>query len=427
MNIKKFLNYVIPSVLAFALSGIYAIVDGFFVGNSVGDAGITAINLVYPVVSVLQALGTGIGMGGAIQYSVLRASGKQSNANRYIGGTVTCLIAASIIMPAVTLPFLDAILKLLGSSGVVAEYGKIYLLIVISGSVCQIFGTGITPMVRNNGGAAFSMFTMIAGFLTNVVLDYTLVWVLDKGVAGAALATVIGQLVTAIIGASYLIWKKIPIWKLQFKSEIFLRIAKIGSSAFGITLCPNFSLLFMNLFLIRYGGELSVACYAVISYASYIVYLVLQGVGDGCQPLISDYYGKGDTASLRKAKKMAYVTAEIIASICFLLLYIARDYIGKLFGASDAVCEMVSKNLPVILIGFLFLAYARVTTSLFYATQQAVKSTVLVYSEIIFLLILLLIFPAFFGEPSIWWCMSAAQIMAMLLAAALNLIKKKSY
>lgn len=427
MNNKKFFSFVIPSVLAFALSGIYAIVDGFFVGNSVGDAGITAINLVYPVVSVLQALGTGIGMGGAIQYSVLRASGKQQSADKYIGGTITCLIAASIIMPSITLPFFDFILKALGASETVAEYGKLYLLIVISGSACQIFGTGITPLVRNNGGASFSMFTMIAGFLTNVFLDYTLVWVLDKGVAGAALATVTGQLITALIGIVYLVRKKIPIWRLKFKPEIFIKIAKIGSSAFGITLCPNFSLLFMNLFLMRYGGEPSVACYAVISYASYIVYLVLQGVGDGCQPLLSDYYGKGDTVSLKKAKKMAYITAELIAAACFALLYFTRGGIGRLFGASEIVCGMVSKNLPVILIGFLFLAYARVATSAFYATQQAVKSTVIVYSEIIFLLLFLFIFPPIFGETAIWWCMSAAQIMAMVMAAALNLIKKKKY
>lgn len=147
MYSKKFFRFVMPSILAFALSGIYSIVDGYFVGNNVGDAGMTAINVVFPVVSILQALGTGIGMGGSIQYSILKAAGKEENALKYLRATITCLLISSILMPLIVLPLMTPILKILGATGIIAEYGRSYLSVVILGSFCQIFGTGMTPLV----------------------------------------------------------------------------------------------------------------------------------------------------------------------------------------------------------------------------------------------------------------------------------------
>lgn len=424
MEYKKILKYVLPSVLAFALSGVYGIVDGYFVGNRVGDAGITAINLVYPVVALLQALGTGIGMGGAVQYSIKKASGRQEEAAGYVNSTITLLLFASIGAMAVFLPIIHPLMGLLGATGIIGEYGSIYLNIVMAGAICQIFGTGITPLVRNNGGAVFSMVVMIAGFFTNITLDFLLVWILDKGIKGAAIATVAGQLVTALGGIGYLIWKKLPVWRLRIHGRSYFYIVKIGISAFGVTLCPNISLLLMNLFLMKYGGASAVACYAVISYASYIVYLMLQGVGDGFQPLLSDCYGRGDHKGMKKMQNASYAISEFIAVTSFLLLFSTRSYIGKLFGASDLVCQLVVRDMPIILIGFLFLALARVITSGFYATEKSGKSVVLVYSETVFLLVLLLIFPGRFGETAVWWSMSGAQMLAMVLALILKQVKQ---
>ena len=422
---KEFFSYVIPSVLSFALSGVYAIVDGFFVGNSVGDAGITAINLVYPLVALILSLGTGIGMGSAVQYSIRRASGHEEEASRYAGTLSAYLLLASILLPLLVLPFLSPILRAIGAAGVIQDYGRDYLLITVGGAVFQIFGTGLTPLVRNNKGASVAMAAMVGGFLTNILLDWLFVWVLGWGVAGAAFATVLGQAVTAFAGLGYLVYRRVPIWRLSLHPERLWLITKTGFSSFGITLCPNISLFLMNLFLMRYGGNDSVACYAVVSYASCIVYLILQGVGDGCQPLMSDYYGKGDPVSLKQVRRMAYVTAEVLSVVCFIGLYLTRHRVGILFGASEAVNTLVGERMFIILIGFLFLAVSRVTTAAFYATEQALKSTVLIYAEILFLLLLLLVIPPFGGEISVWWSMSLSQILAMVVAVGFLLKKRK--
>ena len=190
---REFFSYVIPSLLAFALSGVYSIVDGFFVGNSIGDAGLTTINIAYPVVALLQAAGTGIGMGGAVHYSIRLASGKKEEAKRYTDGTVVLLLAASLVSTLVFYLAAPAVLTALGTSGQILELGISYLRIIVLGSVFQIFGTGLVPLIRNMGGAFYAMMIMVAGFLTNIVLDYVFVWLLHEGVAGAALATLIGQ------------------------------------------------------------------------------------------------------------------------------------------------------------------------------------------------------------------------------------------
>lgn len=177
-DMKKFLKYVVPSVLAFALSGIYAIVDGFFVGNSVGDVGLSAINVVYPVVTLMQSAGTGIGMGGAVMWTVRRAEGQKEDGDEYVRTALRLLLLTSIVLTAVMLIFMDPVLSFLGAEGTIRPLGEEYLRIMVYGTTFQVFATGIVPLIRNNGGASFAMVTMIAGFGMNIVLDYLFVWVL---------------------------------------------------------------------------------------------------------------------------------------------------------------------------------------------------------------------------------------------------------
>lgn len=278
---KEFFSSVIPSVLAFALSGIYAIVDGFFIGNSIGDIGLSTINVAYPVVALMQAIGTGIGMGGAVIYSISVAAGDKRGADTYARGTGSFLLLASIAVTVVMYIILEPVLRLLGAEGDILTFGMEYLRIIVLGAVFQIFSTGIVPLIRNYNGAAFAMASMIAGFLTNILLDYTFVWVMEWGVAGAAAATVIGQGVTMLSGLGYLLIRKMPVIGLNIpqNGSVFCRIVKVGLAPFGLTLTPNLSVILMNRYTIFYGGEQAVACYACIAYAVTIIHMLLQGVG----------------------------------------------------------------------------------------------------------------------------------------------------
>lgn len=146
---------------------------------------------------------------------------------------------------------------------------------------------------------------MMLGFISNIIFDYIFIWQLNLGTFGAGLATVIGQAVALIVGLMYLIKKKGITFKTYKHNllNIWKSILKIGIAPFGLNLSPNFSLILINRFSVFYGGEEAIASYACVSYVIVIVYLILQGVGDGSQPLISKYYGEGKTQDLKYIQK----------------------------------------------------------------------------------------------------------------------------
>lgn len=422
-DVKTFLKYVIPSVLSFALSGIYTIVDGFFVGNSIGDLGLSAVNIAYPIVAVIQALGTGIGMGGAIYYSINKAEKKEAEAKLYTAGALWLLIISSIILTC-TIFFLNSpLLSLLGASGQLLSLGEEYIAVIAAGAALQVIGTGLVPFIRNHGGSFYAMISMIAGFVTNIILDYVFVWILEQGVSGAAWATIIGQSVTMLIALVYLLRKKqftlcIPFSKM---GTVSASVIKIGIASFGLAMSPNISLIIINRFSVSYGGEPAIATYACIAYVICIIYLILQGVGDGSQPLISQCYGEKNWTDLKFIRKLAYGFAFLLSVIGCVIMYVTRGSLGVLFGASGEVNMEIVKIMPVFLVSVPFVAVLRITTASFYATEKSTFSYILTFIEPLFMLVLMLILPPLFGgQIMIWWSTVWARILSAILALVLK-------
>lgn len=259
---------------------------GFFVGNSIGDIGISAINVAYPISAVLQVLGAGL----------------------------------------------------------------------------QIIGTGMIPFIRNRGGSFYAMMSMVAGFITNIILDYLFVWVFHQGVTGAAIATVIGQGVTFLTALIYMLRYQQFTLSIPFSDIVSVskNIIKIGIAPFGLAMTPNISLIIINRFSILYGGEKAVAVYSCIAYIISVVYLIFQGVGDGSQPVFSKF------------------------------------------------------SVP-------FVAVTRITTASFYATEESVFSYILTYIEPLFMLLFMSVLPPLFGgQIMIWWSTVFARILSALLSLVLK-------
>ncbi len=420
---RTFFKFVIPSIIAFALSGVYAIVDGYFVGNTIGDAGLSAINIAYPVVAVLQALGTGIGMGGAVYYSIYKAEGKEKLAEEHAATGWWLLLAVSVVITALIYPFASGILKALGASGEILVYAEEYIRVIALGAILQILGTGLIPFMRNYGGAFWSMAAMVGGFITNILLDFLLVWVCGMGMKGAAAATVIGQGVTVVIAVVYmLIMKKFFVRAAAGNIKGICRsIAKVGIAPFGLALTPNISLVLINRFSANYGGEKAIATYACISYVICIIYLVMQGVGDGSQPLMSRYYGEKNTEHLKQIRKMAYIFAIILGVAGGIIMYFSRTSVGILFGASAEVSSEIAKIVPIFLVSLPFIAVSRIATASFYATEKSLWSYILTFSEPLLMLLFMLILPPLFGgQVMIWWSTVFARIVAAMVALMLT-------
>ncbi len=422
-EIRNFFKYVIPSVFSFALSGVYAIVDGYFVGNSLGDVGLSSINMAYPVVALIQALGTGLGMGGAIHYSISRAEKKQAQAKEFIAGALWTLLIVSVLLTFGVFCLNRELLIWLGAEASLLELGQEYIAIIALGAALQVIGTGLIPFIRNFGGSLYAMIAMVAGFIANIILDYQFVWVQEQGVAGAAWATVIGQGITMLLALVYMLYQK----------QFTLRIspAKLGATAaaiiqtgvapFGLAMTPNISLIIINRFSMAYDGEPAIAVYACIAYIICIIYLILQGVGDGCQPLISQYYGEKNFVRLYFVRKLAYGFAIFLSLIGCVIMYITSDYIGAIFGASAQVNAEIARIMPIFLVSVPFVAVLRITTSCFYATEKSAFSYILTFIEPLFMLVLMFILPPLFGgQLMIWWSTVLARILAAILALILK-------
>ena len=418
---KPFAACVFPAVFAFALSGIYAIVDGFFVGRSIGDTGLSAINIAYPVTALIQAAGTGTGMGGAVMYSVRLAEKRDSEAENFMKGVFFYLALTGILLTVILFPLTDPLLSLMGADGELMKPGREYLSVIVLGSVFQVFGTGVVPLIRNQGKSVQAMYCMIGGFVTNIFLDYLFVWVLRLGMAGAAWASVAGQAVTMAGGLLCMRGQKIPVGIPRQALSVFFSIWRIGLAPFGITMCPMISLLLMNRASLQYGGSEGVACYACIAYVITIMYLILQGVGDGSQPLMSRFYGEDNKKEVRITRTMAYAAAAVMGVALAVLLYWCRNGIGVLFGASEIVSLAVGTDLYISLAAVPFLAFLRVTTAGFYATEQTRFSYMIVYGEPIFLALLLPALPAWMGLKGVWWSQTGAQILTALMGWGLKL------
>ncbi|RVU54200.1 MATE family efflux transporter [Anaerosphaera multitolerans] len=417
---KNFYKFVLPSMLAFAFSGLYSIVDGLFIGRNVGDAGLSAINFSYPLVVLIQATGTGIGLGGAVGMSISLGKKDIHTERKYLGSTLSLLAIACIFLTAFLLLFSKPILVIFGAEGTILKYSMEYLFWIVLGSSFQILANGFSPIIRNLRRPNLAMIAMILGFIINIVLDWLFVSVLKYGMAGAAWATIIGQFATLLPLTPFLYKFVRQLHPDDFKPIKKLRssIVRIGLSPFGLAVAPYVILIMMNKFSVIYGGVKAVAAYSVVSYVVSFIQLLLQGIGDGCQPLISMYTGEKDTDGAIQIRNLAYKFSFIVAASYAFLVFLLRRQIPVVFGASSDVALITTKILPIFCITFLFYSFTRITTSYFYATNKNRLSYLIIYGEPVFILILLnFILPPLLGIDGVWLSIPTAQLAAVILGA----------
>ena len=277
---KQFWRYVLPSMLTMLLSGFYAIVDGYFVGNALKDAGLAAINIGWPIASFILAVSTGIGVGGSVLISTYRGA-EDENASRQAKGNTLMLLCLFAIL-SITLIFISTpwLLRLFGAKGEVYDLAYEYLFVIVLGSSLQIFGTGCTPILRNSNRSIQAMLIMLFSLFTNIVLDAVLVPTM--GMSGAALATVAAQGFSALFCLLLIFTdKKNPLKRSDFvlNKRMCKNIIRIGVSPFGLTFSPSIVIIFANWQCLNYGGEIAVAAYSALSYVLQATMELLHGIG----------------------------------------------------------------------------------------------------------------------------------------------------
>jgi len=426
---KEFCKYIFPAMGSFLLSGIYSIVDGIFVGNAVGDDGLAAINLAWPLVALIISLGTGIGIGGSVIISLNKGADKHETAEKAEGTTIFFLIFSSLILIAILFFAGGPLLTLLGAKGVLHEYALIYINYLLIGAVFQVCACGLLPLIRNKGATIFAMVSMACGCITNIILDWIFVITLDMGMKGAALATVAGQIFTIILCILFYLKpeNRIKLSYLIPDFKIIKSIIRVGISPFGLTYLPSVTIIFMNLQTLKYGGNAAVSAYAVLAYILSFMELMIQGISDGSQPLLSLCQGAGKKKELAIYKRWMYILAIGTGGISGIITFLLRNHIPFLFGASESSSQIIVDATPAFALVLFLYGISKAMISYFYATDKTTASAVMVYGEVLITVGLIYLLPLWFSLDGVWYTMPVVQLILICIGLIFTRIVERQH
>lgn len=419
--VREYLKYIVPTMLTFTLASVYSIVDGVFVGHAVGDAGLAGINVAFPLVALVMAVGTGIGMGGGVISSIARGAGDDAKSRRAVGTTFLMLIIAAVPIMAALIVLAEPILTALGGRGETLDQAVSYISVIAWGVPFQIFVTGCTPLIRNQGKVAYAMAVQVFAGLMNVALDFVFVILMGWGTAGAAAATVASQIAAFVLVAAFFLLKRnrIAMADLRIDKAIAAHVLKLGMAPFGLTLLPEATVVAINVNAVAYGGETAVAAYAVISYTACVIQMLIQGVGDGSQPLISKHYGQGDVDGVRRFRNTNYLIAVGIGILGLAAMFVFREQIPHLFGASGEAASLIAWALPIFSVAYVFYGFTHASTSYFYAVDDARASSIIVYGEAVLVVLVVFGMARIAGLDGIWVSVTIVQMVLACVAGAL--------
>ncbi|MGI6590768.1 MAG: MATE family efflux transporter [Eggerthellaceae bacterium] len=424
---RQYARYVLPSMLTYVLFCLFNIVDGLFVGNLVGDAALAGVNVAWPWMQIVMATGTGIGMGAAVIASIEKARGRTDRFNLAFGNALAVLLMLSIPITVVLMLFAEPLCYAFGGRGGTLQQATIYLQAVCWCTPCMMLTCGAVPLMRNKGNVNYAMGVMLFGGLVNIALDIAFVVVLGWGTWGAGTATSLSELASSILAVAYFLRRKNRLPKKAFRLQggLVRHMAHLGLAPAGLSLLPEMLVVAININAAWYGGELALAAYAVIAYVAVILQMLIQGMGDGAQPLISHAYGAGDFEQVRRYRNTNYCFTIGIGIAGVIFVSVFRYAIPTFFGASGATADLVAHGMPIFSIAYVFYGFTHASTSFFYAVDYAKASTRMVYSEALLVFAVVFALAALMGVEGLWW--SPVVIQGVLAVVAGRILAKRTW
>ena len=267
--------------------------------------------------------------------------------------------------------------------------------------------------------------SMALGCISNIALDYWFVMVLDLGLMGAALATVLGQVLTLVLCIAFYIKKKnrIPFSSMRPEKETVLSILPVAVSPFGLTYLPSVTIIFMNLQALKYGGEEAVSAYAVLAYIISFMELLVQGIGDGSQPLLSLSEGRGDRKALKTYARWTFALGIGFGMAGAAVFLLVRNMIPAFYGTSPKAGGYIVHAAPAFALVMALYGLTKPAVSYFYATHRIIRSNLLVYGEIALTLLFIFLLPVYMGLEGVWYTIPAVQ--TVLSICCLFFLKKE--
>lgn len=433
---KLMTKYAIPSVVALVVNALYNIVDQIFIGWGVGTLGNSATNVVFPLSMVVTALSLLLGDGGAAYLSLELGRGNKQKAQKGANNTLTWLIIVGVVMFLICFIFLKPLVGMLGATTDNLPYALEYGRIVVCGFPFVVIGSGLCSVIRSDGTPQLTMIGMIIGCIINVVLDAFFVLGCGWGMTGAAVATIIGQIVNFFITIWYLPrFKtcKINLHDMKPQFSLLSKIASLGVSSFIAQFAVAVVMAVVNYFLVKYGAaseygsDIPLAAFGIVMKFNTILIAVVTGIGTGAQPIVGYNYGRGDIGRVKKTYFLAVKCATIFSIICFIIFQAFTYQLTEMFGDQGQLYTQFSiMSFRIFTLLCFFNGFQVVTAIFFQSIGKPLTSGIISFSrQIIFFIPAVIIWCSCIGLNGVLYAGPTGDGLAFILALVLILIEMK--
>ena len=430
---KLLLKYSVPAIVGMVVVSLYNIIDRIFIGQGVGAMAISGLALTFPLMNMVAAVGTLVGVGASTRISIVLGMKDIKWARNILGNAffLTFILSAVLITPSMI--WMEEILRLFGGSDQTIPYASQYLRIVIPGSVLTNLSFSFGGMMRAAGFPKKSMLANIIGVGANLILDPIFIFGLDMGIRGAAWATVISMFLSALFVMYHFASKKNEVRfereGFRLKKRIIRNIVSIGLAPFLMNTAGSIVNVIMNHQLYRTGGDLAIGAFGIInSYGAFIVMMVM-GLCQGMQPIVGYNYGANKLKRMKDTLILALKVATGIVCFGFVLCELLPGPLVALFTNDPTLRGMTIPGMRIVFAVFPVIGLQIVTTQFHQSLGMAKEAIFMSLSrQVIFLMPLIYIFGTNWGLSGVWWALPVSDFIATATAVIFLIrVMKKFY
>ena len=431
-TIPRLLRFVFPSIIMMIFTSIYGVVDGFFVSNYVGKTPFAAVNLIMPLLMAIGSIGFMLGTGGSALVAKTCGEGDSERANRYFSMTIYTALLLGTILAAISFCLIRPIARLMGADGAMLEYCVLYARILVCTLPLFMLQNMFQSFFITAEKPKLGLYVILAAGISNIVLDFLFIAVFRWGLAGAAIATSIGELIGGLVPILYFSrpnTSRLKLVRTKLEWRPIWRSCSNGASEMMTNLSMSLVNTLYNLQLMRFTGEDGVAAYGVIMYVNFIFVAIYMGYSIGCAPIVGYHYGAKHQEELRGLLRRSLWILGIGAVLLTVAGELLSSPLSKIFASyDDALFAMTRHGFRLYSLSYLLCGFNIFGSAFFTALNNGMVSAVISFARtLVFQIVCVLVLPIFLELNGIWISILVAEFLGILVTASLLIANRKKY
>lgn len=421
---KLLAQYALPSIIAMTAASLYNMIDSIFIGHGVGSLAFSGLAVTFPFMNLSTAFGTLVGVGASTLISVRLGQKDYDTAKKVLGNVVSLNLLIGTGFAVLAVLFLDPILYFFGASEGTIRYAREYMVIILAGNIFTHMYFGLNAVLRASGHPKEAMIATINTVVINTILDPVFIFGLGWGIRGAAVATVLAQVISLcwqikiFTNKNEIVYFSKGIYML--KKDIVKRILAIGLSPFLMNLASCLIVIFINRGLKLYGGDLAIGAFGIVNRIAFIFTMFVMGLNQGMQPIAGFNFGAKQYDRVDRVLKLTICYATLVMTTGFFIGEFLPELASKAFTFTDELIRISTKGMRIAFTFFPIIGFQMVTSNFFQSIGMAGKAIFLSLTrQLLFLLPCLIVLPLFMGGDGIWWSMPVSDLLASVVAAFL--------